>query len=56
MANIEYTDFIRTSEKRHERAVHHLWVSISFLCFMCCVIYLLHYQQLCLVLSSSILA
>jgi len=28
LANIQYTDFIRTSERRHMNAVHHFWVDI----------------------------
>jgi len=35
VTNIEYTDFIRTSEPRHTRAVHHLWVgSIAASCLI----------------------
>jgi len=31
LAHIDYTDFIRTSQKRHKDAVHHLWVSMPLI-------------------------
>jgi len=38
MANIQYTDFIRTSEKRHEQAVHHFWVIVFVLSLLCFIL------------------
>lgn len=31
LANISFTDFIRTSEPRHHAAVEHFWVGQGFL-------------------------
>lgn len=42
LANVEYTDFIRTSQPRHQRAVHHLWVGCYFSLCLTSVLYLLY--------------
>lgn len=45
-ADVEYTDFIRTSEKHHQHTVHHFWVAFLF-----CWIFVLLYLDICIKVS-----